>query len=199
MPDICAGLRNLGIDATIAQRDRLETEGCENSLGLIEFAEGPIRFANVFTVTTGGGDRRETKYYTGYIVPDSKTSALIEEDLAGKVSRYRPSVTDDILFEEDGMPMAARVVRIELRKRLFQDPSWTGEDQGLGIIERINGDDLFIGKTLYSFGQLAITSDARRERWVLSTLTLKVPTQEIWNRYVAIAQQLLATDFPGGD
>jgi len=92
--------------------------------------------------------------------------------------------------------MAVRVIRLEMRKLPFQDPKWTGEDQGLGIIESLNGDDSLSGKTLYSFGGLIITADARHERWVMSTWTLEVPSKEIWGQYVEIAQQLIATAFP---
>ena len=192
---ICTGLSNFGINATIANRDRWEEEGCEGSLGLIDIAGGPIRWVNMFQVTTGGDNYVS---YTKYIVPDPRVSVLIEEDLAGKASRFRPSRDYDIYFEENGVPMVARTVRIVLRKRLFQDFSWTGEDQGLGIIERLSGE-LFIGVRLHSLRGLTITSDALNERWRLSTKTREVPSQEIWNYYDAIARHLLATNPPTFD
>jgi hypothetical protein len=191
VPEFRDGLRKLGINGTIVEKDLWELESVEGSLGLIEIDAGPIRFVSIFAVQ----HRHGRDMYTGFIVPDMKIAALIEEYFADGASRYRASYSTDNYFEKNGAPMVERPVRINLERRLFRDPGWTGEDQGLGIIERINSDTLHDDKLLNSFGGLTISSDARHGRWVLSKLRPTPPSQEIWNNYIAIAQHLLATDY----
>ena len=174
--EFCAHLQSLGIDASLAERGRDEEKiGGGNSLGIIDIADGPIRWVNVL-IEHG----EETSWCNiEYSVPDPKIEGLPEM----RIESIRVKT----------FPIFGGVI----------DLLWKGEDSGLGIISRLNGDTSIkhpIMTSMHPTGllQVKLGLDLRirayRENlcWILSPSTGDVPSREVWGCYQAIARHLLA-------
>ena len=172
--DICARLRSLGIDAQIAERDRTEERiGCGNrrtypfqvdmrSLGLIDIAEGPIRWVNV--LRSASSPSSGTVYRTDYGVPDPR--------LGPRMTGYIPNL----------QIKSVRNVSV-LR--------WKGKDSDRGIINRLNSD-ISIKHPIMENRDVIIRADGYHKCWIIQVETREVPSKELWNCYQAIADHLLA-------
>jgi hypothetical protein len=160
--DLCAWLQDMGIDAQVAERGRVE-ENIEcgflsEPLGLIDIPEGPIRWVNVIKRKSGD----DVKYYFKYGVPDSR--------------------------------LQSNLPKVEIRSKPKGDNwQWKGNDAGLGIVDRLNGD-MSTGHTLIRTKSPNMTIRAYTDPscWVISSEAIGMPSQELWDCYQAIAQHLLS-------
>ena len=167
---LCAALCAMGIDARLAERDRVEEEfGGKGSIGLIEIPEGPIRWVNV----RKRGDNGPTHYYTDYGVPDPRLEPDSQEPFMHSV-------------REKTFLGFGQVV----------DVQWEGEDWGTGVIHRLNSDHQLKHPIMESH-DVKIEAIGDYGCWIMSTQTRDVPSGELWNCYQVIAQHLL-TDWPSG-
>ena len=172
--NIYTGLQSMGIDAQIAERDRTEERiGCGNrrtypfqvdmrSLGLIDIAEGPIRWVNV--LRSASSPSSGTVYYTDYGVPDPR--------LGPRMTGYIPNLQIE----------SVRNVSV-LR--------WKGKDSDRGIINRLNSD-ISIKHPIMENRDVIIRADGYHKCWIIQVETREVPSKELWNCYQAIADHLLA-------
>lgn len=169
--DICAGLQALGIDAQMAARGRpeenIETGFYTQSLGMIDIAEGPIRWVNVRKRQPRGPDA-SVAYYTDYGIHDSR----LEPDSP------RPRI-ESVRIKTS--PLVGQVV----------DLRWRGEDFGLGIMGRLNSDVSIKGPIMRS-RDVTIQAYSDHKCWTISTETRDRPSGELWSCYHTMAQHLLA-------
>ena len=186
--DMCARLRSLGIDAQMAERNRTEEKISGSgkrslglpgmrSLGLIDIAEGPIRWVNVLP-SVRKSPLSPTEYYTDYGVPDPR--------LGPRVGRNIPSLKIKSVCKTSG-PVFGQVI----------DLQWEGRDFGLGIVGRLNSD-ISIKRPIMKSGDVTIR--AYSTCWIMTMVcTQPLPeeplSKELWNCYQAIAWHLLA-DWP---
>jgi len=209
----CSALQSLGVDARVASRGQLE-EGLEKrlegaSVGVIDIAEGPIRWINVRGVThqvggegayTSGGP---TNYWTHYGVPDTRLGPN-SPSVKIKTVRIR------------NFPLIGKVV----------DLRWKGKGFGLRIVNRLNNDlqlkspivsvmksrarasvwgslialilSCIGGETMSISSRDDVTIRAQPDHrcWIISTNWLSSISEELWNCYQAIAQHLLIEQPP---
>jgi len=169
--DICAGLQALGIDAQMAARGRpeenIETGFYTQSLGMIDIAEGPIRWINVRKRQPRGPDA-SVAYHTDYGVPDSR----LGPDLP------RPRI-ESVRIKTS--PLVGQVM----------DLRWRGEDFGLGIISRLNSDVSIKGPIMRS-RDVTIQAYGDHKCWTISSETREPQSGELWSCYHVIARHLLA-------
>jgi hypothetical protein len=181
--NVCAGLRELGIDAQMAPRGRTEERlGKGNSLGVIDIANGPIRWVNIYIVRPSGEGSlpfEREQYYTDYGVPDP---------------RLRP---------QSSKPHYKSVhKKTALLRGQVIDFYWKGKDFGLGILDRLNDDtslkdslmkspdveiqvaDYFDDSDMDWHRCWVITEELRA--WYKKTETMNY-YHELWNCYQAIA------------
>jgi len=177
--DICTSLPKLGVDAQLAPRFRPEEEvwGRGGSLGIIHIPEGPIRWIDVRKEINLSDQGSRTYYQTNFAVPDPRL-APDSPWIRIKATRVK------------NFPLFGRVV----------DLRWKGNDSGLGIVSRLNGDYQLKQPIMYS-RDILIISIREYSCWILSTThrrgltsigTRYVAFEELWNCYQAIARHLLA-------
>jgi len=169
---LCAALCAMGIDARLAERGRVEEKiGGGSSLGVIDVPEGPIRWVNVRTVTTGGGGPyggSSTSYYTDYGVPDPRLEPDSQEPFMHSARKKT-------------FPVFGQVV----------DVQWEGEDWGTGVIDRLNSDHQLKHPIMESH-DVTIEAIGDYGCWIISTKTCDIPSEELLSCYQTIAQHLLA-------
>ena len=167
---LCAALCAMGIDARLAERDRVEEEfGGKGSIGLIEIPEGPIRWVNVCK----RGYNPETHYYTDYGVPDPRLEPDSQEP-------FMHSVRNKTFLG------FGQVV----------DVQWEGEDWGTGVIDRLNSDHQLKHPIMESH-DVKIEAIGDYGCWIISIKTRDIPSEELLSCYQTIAQHLLAEWSPG--
>ena len=165
---LCAHLRDLGIEAQMAELGRMEEGigegiGGGHSRGLIDIIDGPIRWVNLRTETTAN----YASSYIEYGVPVAKGLQARIEVRSIRVKTF---------------PLVGKVV----------DVRWRGDDLGLGIINRLNGN--ISTKDLRVLNRdVKIRTFPEHGCWIISTETYVGPSEELWSCYQAIAQQLLDT------
>jgi len=76
------------------------------------------------------------------------------------------------------------------------DLRWKGEDFGLGIIGRLNGD-VSIKHAVMRSDDVGIYAHGDRRCWIISREFGGVPLRRLWSCYQAIARHLLAEWSPG--
>ena len=74
--------------------------------------------------------------------------------------------------------------------RRVVDMQWTGEDSGLGIIDRLNSDVSLKSPIMNTGGDVEIRAERPYGCWIIRT-SLE-PSEELWHCYQAIAIHLLA-------
>lgn len=179
---VCDVLRGMGIDAQIAECGRPEenTERgpfCE-SLGMIDIAEGPIRWINVIRKRLG--HIREYNLKCG--VPD------------GRLDPSSPKVQIESAPKRN-FPLFGKVV----------DSQWKGEDSGLGLISHLSSDSLLKQKIIKSNVVMNISAHGNLGLWIISTdysrhvsPPIWFPSEEEWQGCQSIARHLL-TDWSQDD
>ena len=166
---IYTGIRSLGIEATMAERGRVE----ENifgpgSLGLIDIAGSPISWINVRKETRGSGESRTTIYFTEYGIHDLRLGPNAHV-VNIKTKRVK------------SIPLVGEVI----------DLHWKGGDLGLGIIDRLN-DEQLLKEPIMRSRDVTIAASGKYGYWSISTETREVPSRALWDCYQAIAGHLLA-------
>ena len=170
---ICAGLQSLGVDAQMAVQGRPEEDSGEGSLGIIDIADGPIRWVNVRRVTTSGGGYMDggdsvTHYHTDYGI---------------QVGYPTPNVTIKSVGRKT-FPLLGKVI----------DAPWMaeGSDPDAGVVadvlQRLR-EDATVREAIMATRDVKITGYS--SFWVISTQTREVPTRQAWECYQAIARHLI--------
>ena len=112
--NICNRLHKIGVDARMSERLREEGDG--GSLGQIDIPDGPIRWINVRgTRISGLHAASRTEYYTDYGIPVQR-------------SLRPPNIR--IWSDFKRLPAFWKIGALR----------WSGDDAGLGIIARLDGD-----------------------------------------------------------
>lgn len=217
--ELCTALKNLGLNAQMAARGRVEEKiyfGPRRSLGVIDIAEGPIRWVNVTeeTSTWGGGDDPDFLDFVVYGVPDSRVGPGFPE-------------------------VRLKAVWVKTFPGQITGVRWKGEDFGLGIVDRLSQDvslasamldgaklgnnwhpetstwrvepgrhvKNFLNATWWFLGYVGFPRRVPRMEiraypypscWMLTTPTL-APSKQEWDCYQAVAQHLLAMPIPTGE
>jgi len=142
------------------------------SLGIIDIAEGPIRWINVIRNEIP----RPFVHILEYGVPDTTLDS----------SSPKIQITSE---PKHKFLIWGRVI----------DLKWNGEDAGVGLISRLNGDSVLKEATISSRVNMTINSHANQVLWTISTNydqflspPTTIPSVVEWQSCQAIAHQLLA-------
>lgn len=146
----------------------------EGSLGIIDIADGPIRWINV---CVAGVDREypyggSAWHYSAFRVPDSRVTGDLFRFHIETMRRKKPSLLGKVV-----------------------DLHWEGDDLGLLIIDRLNTDGSLKNMIMRSRA-LSIITFPRLHCWLLITTTTRAPSIEVWQGYQRIAHRLLDTPIP---
>ena len=195
---LCTALQAIGIQARLSDRGCKEeefTSGQGESSGVIDIATGPIRWIGIREEMDMGHDedRPEKTWYTEYIVPDSEIGSFPKVRLKS--------------VEVKSFPLVGKVT----------DLRWEGKDFGLGIIDQLACDvslnrRLIDERAFFRYRGLEIGAYPEYSCWILTTTYYwehsgggvmralgirerKLPaiSRELWNCFLTIAQQLLAS------
>jgi hypothetical protein len=149
------------------------------SLGVINISAGPIQWV----ITEKGFDEPVTWAWGGaviytshYGVPDPK---------------IQPSFPKVRLTSK-------RIKRFGLVGKVT-GLRWRGEDFGLGLVDRLNGDPALAIAIITGRGGLDIRVHPKHGCWTLTTGRNggpPIPSLELWDSYQTVARQLLATPMP---
>ena len=185
---LCTTLRSFGVEVRLAERRRREEKigtrrgrwisqpfsltwvSRGDSLGMIEVEAGPIRWVNVLQYQW---DDSPTDHWYVYVVPET---------------RMHP-----------GFPKFCIKLAAERKSWLGETigVKWKGEDQSLGIIERLSKPSIIdVVFDLYRQGiatDMEIDADPDRGCWTVTGRA--VPTRDLWDCYQAIAGELLRIPF----
>ena len=172
---LCAGLRDIGLDAQMAEQGRPEEQAVGRlsrwspkiSMGLIEIHGEPIRWINVVRQTST--ESAGWCYITAYIVPDPRVSSK------GHIEPVR--VRNRLLFGQV----------IDLR--------WKG-DLPSEIIRRMNENVPLNQKLIRQKEYVTIYSYPKHGCWAIFPRRgvgpyPPIPSQEQWDCYKTIAHHLL--------
>jgi len=164
---VFAALKRMRVPAELAESGRHEENlKCGfgiHSLGIIDIEEGLVRWVNVRI------DLNEVSWID-YAVPDERLSHSGREIL----------------------------IQAHFEKRLFGlgkviNLVWRGEDSGLGIVGRLNGD-IPLKNTLMGAGidDFTITFHDKPGCWLISVAYTAPPDKALWGCYQSIAEHLLS-------
>jgi hypothetical protein len=173
---VCEALRNASVNASMSERGLAE-EGVGlrpyfNSLGMIDIAEGPIRWINVIRKRVV----HRTEHFLNYGVPDPR------------LSPSSPRV--EIISE----PRRRFIVFGRI-----SGWTWDGEDSGTGIVGRLNSDSALKETVIRSRVKLTVVAYGKGAFWVVSSNYSEFniepscfPSEEEWRSCQMVAQHLLA-------
>lgn len=177
-----AGLQALGIPAKMADRgwheQHIVWEPFTRSLGFIDITEGPICWVNVL--------RRQ------YSIPLGQLVTTYYAEYGVHVPRLKSTSTMLTRIEQSFQIESVRLKASPFSSRV-EDLRWEGEDLGLGIIERLNGDfQLKVVIMRNRDVQITARSDymTHKTYWVIRTEVDAPPSPELWNCHQAIARHL---------
>ena len=165
--ELCAGLQTIGVDARMAERGRPEEKTGEGSLGLIDIGQGSVRWINARVEDRG----ETTVHMTEYGVTDS---------------RYLPKIQIESVRVKT-FPIFGRVI----------DVRWNGDDQGLGIVERLGSDSAIKDAIIGNGDELTVVARRDQGYWLIRREIRATPSAEQWGCYQAIAEHLLQVRVPG--
>lgn len=177
---LCTALKDLGLDAQMAARGRVEQKiyfGPRWSLGVIDIAEGPIRWVNVTQETiTWGGEDPPLLHFVVYGVPDPRVGPGFP--------KVRVKIT--------GVRWKGKDFGLGIVDRLSQDVSVASAIMDGAINPFLN--------VMWprAVPRVEIRAYPYRSCWMLATPTL-APSKQEWDCYQAIARHLLATPIPTGE
>jgi len=180
---VCAGLCAIGLDAHVVEGHHLEGKDTlgwvlgkdDQSLGLIEIRDSPIRWVNVIKEKRS----EEVDYRNVYVVRDQNVSARGEYRLIESVQVRK-------------MPLFGRVVDIR----------WEGKLQD-NLIRRLNEDVLLIRSLIKLKEKVTVRSFPEYKCWSISSsrtstgnipwilFARPAPSRAQWDCYETIARHLL--------
>ena len=175
MDRIFIALNELGVDVQFSetyQREQVIGIGdmfkANNSLGLINIKDGPIRWINFKEARKSkgrGGDYR-CSYNMDYGVPLTGGSKISSKRiLAARLKKFS---------------VFGPVVRVR----------WKGEGWGRNVADYLNGDALMGQPTVMDDG-IELTCYPEHPCWLISTKEWRRPSKEKWNAYQALAGHLV--------
>ena len=190
--EFCAHLQSLGIDAQMAPRGRAEERIFPRdrrslwSLGVIDIAEGPIRWVNVTRGTLDTDNETDRSPYLVYGVPDPKVRSRFPEVRLEAISVHEPVPERRWWFLK--FPVRGPVIRV----------GWGGYDFGLGIVRHLNQNVLVPRPPLESPYGVSFEIGAYPDRrcWILTVNWVLAPSKQEWDHYQSIARHLLGTLLP---
>lgn len=171
----CEILQSWSVDAQMAERGRPEEKiglrPYRKSLGIIDIAEGPIRWINVIRNEL----RRLYVHILEYEVPDPRLDS----------SSPNVKITSE---PKHKFLLWGKVV----------DLKWEGEDARLGVVNRLNSDNLLKETIIKSRVNVAINCHGNHGLWVISSdydqflsPPTNIPLDDEWRGFLAIASHLL--------
>jgi len=169
--ELCDTLLEIGVPARLAKGRRPEEEyGSGRYAGLIDIADGPIRWINIDFVP--GGPDYPSYYIIEYGVPDS---------------RPLPEVSFSAVFART-FPRIGRITCVR----------WKGKDGTLGILDCLNNDASVSGELIENSNfLLSLTVHAAPKRasdkncWIIAETPNGRPSIKLWSCYQAIARHLV--------
>ena len=185
---LCTALQALGIQAQMAPRGRAEEKiyprdrRSLGSLGVIDIAEGPIRWVNVTRGTLDTENETDTSFYLEYGVPDPNVRSGFPEVRLEAISVHEPVPDSRWWFLK--FPVLGPVIGVR----------WEGKDFGLGIAEHLSQNVLV--PTAFSEGSFEIRAYPDRGCWTLTVNEVLAPSKQEWDCYQSIASHLLGTTLP---
>jgi len=167
LDEICADLRRWGIEGEASLNARWEPPAGQHSFGVVTVRQGPVEWVNRSTVINEEG---EGPTYLNFGIPDSRLSHQLAEFNVKS-------------FEVRKSPLVGRVINF----------SWKGNDLGLGIVERLLGDEEVNSSMLPGVGYRGdVYIRATEGAWTISTLERRIEPK-LWTCFQSIARQLLNT------
>ena len=166
--DYCRGLKEIGVNARMAERGREEEKNPPNtaSLGLIDVEESPIRWINLYKY--GLLMASSVAYGAIFGIPDDRITA----ELSGASLHAVPVRR---------FPVFGRVV----------DLYWKGDARLGGIIDRMN-ENRSLKKNMIENGRVMMaTVNVDFGGWTSAPPNAKVPTRGSWEFYETFANQLI--------
>jgi len=164
--ELCVGLQAMGVDARMAERGRREEETGKGSLGVLDIAQGPVRWINVREEGSGESQR----YITEYGVPDQG---------------YIPQLQIRPIFVKT-FPVFGQVI----------DVRWEGTDEDLDIVQRLSNDQAIKHSIMVTEDEVTVVARRDHGCWLIRRETEDTPSPEQWQCYQGIADWLLATSLP---
>ena len=164
--ELCAGIQAMGVDARMAERGRLEEKTGEGSLGVLDIAQGPIRWINVLIERSG----EDIDHITEYGVPDQRHLRQLQ------IRSVRVKT----------FPVIGRVV----------DVRWDGTDGDPDIVQRLSNDQAIKASIIVTQDEVAVVTRHDLGCWLIRLETTATPLPEQWRCYQRIAERLLATSQP---
>ena len=178
--ELATALQALGIKAWMAERGRPEEKIYAEdrmSLGVIDIADGPIRWVNVTRGTLDTENETDTSFYLEYGVPDPNVRVGFPELRLEAIPVYEPVPDRRWWFLK--FPVLGPVIGVR----------WEGQDFDLGI-----------GEHLSQIGLVPAVSEIRaypdRGCWILTVWEVLAPSKQEWGCYQSIASHLLGTPLP---
>ncbi len=173
--ELTLALHALGIDATMAERERpeekIQNAWTNRSQGIIDVQEGPIRWVNC--LKQDGSQYSPPQWWTVFGIPDER---LFTEQRAVKIKTARSK----------SFPLFGKVVNV----------TWKGEDHATRLISVLANDPAvksFVKKT----GDVEIESHAREfQGWSVQVNGKFKATQQRWDTVQRIAERLLSCPQP---
>ena len=173
--ELTLALHALGIDATMAERERpeekIQNAWTNRSQGIIDVQEGSIRWVNC--LKQDGSQYSPPQWWTVFGLPDERP---FSEQRAVKIKIVRSK----------SFPLFGKVV----------DVTWQGEDYATRLISVLANDPAvksFVKKT----GDVEIESHAEGfQGWSVQVNGKFSPTQQNWDMVQRIAERLLSCPQP---
>ena len=168
-------LNALGIRAEMSERGRPEEsvrrDLFRRSLGIVDLAEGPIRWVNV--VKQDGTRHSAPRWWFVYCVPDDSPQDLryldIKRSIDIKASRQR------------SFPLFGKVVGVTLE----------GDDRGTGVIGALSADAKIAALAKKAVNLVVAGYNEEFQGWTLQVERRQPPTREDWEALLIIVDCLL--------
>jgi len=170
--ELTYALNSVGIKAEIAERgdvdEKAENSWYQRSLGIIDIAEGSIRWINI--LKKDGGHRSPPKWWVVLGIPDERP---ISHHQTVKIKTVRKKT----------FPLFGKVV----------DVTWKGQDSGTDLVNVLSTDPAI--KTLSQrIGNLEIKSHSNEfQGWTLTVDRRFSPTNQDWETLEKVADHILSS------
>lgn len=170
--DLAAALNALGVGAEIAERGRDEERvgaSWAQSLGVIDIAEGPVRWVNVVRQSSQYGSR----WWLVYGAPEAS------DDLRGRRKEIKLNT-----LRRKSFPLIGRVTNI----------TWT-DNGNAGRLRTALSNDRAVKAFVRKNGDVEIRNDDDHFRgWTLRIGKRTKPSKQDWEGIRAMAEHLLASE-----
>ena len=170
--NLTVSLNVIGVQAAISGRGRseekIENSWYQRSLGIIDIAEGPVRWINVLKKDRGKHD--PPKWWLVLCIPDEN---LVAFHHGIKIKTVRRKT----------FPLFGKII----------DVTWKGQDGGTGLVDKLSSD-VAIKVLAKRIGNLEIKHQADEfQGWTLTIDRKFVPSSEDWQTIRRIARLIISS------